>query len=175
MNLYQMKCLETGEILEMSRPYLSRSDLKMVTDMIQRAYSFHEDIYSVHVDICRDGKRLFIAAAHKTSTETWAIAIPMIFDLKTANFCELSAGSGIEMTSELTKMRIWIIKQFVDRDCLGIECNCMFEMAEKAGLYTKGTYGSDFSKALEQVCIVDSVLRGNDWLYNVFRLQEDKR
>lgn len=97
MNLYQMKCLETDEILEMSRPYLSRNDMKMVTDMIQRAYTFHKDIYSVHVDIYRNGKRLFIAGAHKVSTETWAMAIPIIIDLNTANCCDLSAGSRLEV------------------------------------------------------------------------------
>lgn len=68
---------------------------------------------------------------------------------------------------------MFIINQFKDHDCEGIERECMFNMAAEAGCYTPGTYGSDFSRALSELCDVESVLNeSGDWIYNVFRLKE---
>lgn len=53
----------------------------------------------------------------------------------------------------------------------GIETNCFFKMAEKSGLYKKGTYGSTMSKALENLTEVE-IVQGPDgnYLYSAFRL-----
>lgn len=53
----------------------------------------------------------------------------------------------------------------------GIEVNCFWSMAEKSGLWVRGTYGSPMSKALEELTKVDTIQddEGN-FLYNVFRL-----
>ncbi|NLH01165.1 MAG: hypothetical protein GX488_04565 [Clostridiales bacterium] len=53
----------------------------------------------------------------------------------------------------------------------GIECNCFWNMAEKSGLWIRGTYGSAMSNALAELTTVETVLDENgNFLYNVFRL-----
>ena len=55
----------------------------------------------------------------------------------------------------------------------GIEVNCFWKMAEKSGLWERGTYGSPMSEALVNLTVVDSVKddEGN-FLFNVFRLAQ---
>ena len=55
----------------------------------------------------------------------------------------------------------------------GIEINCFWKMAEKSGLWERGTYGSPMSEALGNLTVVDSVHddEGNV-LFNVFRLAQ---
>ena len=55
----------------------------------------------------------------------------------------------------------------------GIEINCFWKMAEKSGLWERGTYGSPMSEALGNLTVVDSVHddEGN-FLFNVFRLAQ---
>ena len=66
----------------------------------------------------------------------------------------------------------FIKKQFDSFDCKGIEINVMFDLAEKAGLHTKGVYGSAFSQALDKVVSVDWIHNdAGEWIYSVFRLK----
>lgn len=54
----------------------------------------------------------------------------------------------------------------------GIEINCFWRMAEAAGLWERGTYGSPMSVALLDVCIVDSVSNDEgEYQFSVFRLR----
>ena len=55
----------------------------------------------------------------------------------------------------------------------GIEINCFWKMAEKSGLWERGSYGSPMIKALGNLTVVDSVHddEGNV-LFNVFRLAQ---
>lgn len=69
--------------------------------------------------------------------------------------------------------KMFILNQFRSHDCRGIECELMFKMAAESGCYTPETYGSDFSKALSELCDVESICNDSgDWIYNVFRLKE---
>lgn len=53
----------------------------------------------------------------------------------------------------------------------GIECGCFWDMAEKAGLWTRGTYGSPMSQALSELTRVETVKDKNgNYLYSVFKL-----
>lgn len=53
----------------------------------------------------------------------------------------------------------------------GIEINCFWEMAEKSGLWERGTYGTSMSVALEKLTKVEVVSDENgDFLFHVFRL-----
>lgn len=53
----------------------------------------------------------------------------------------------------------------------GIECNCFWSLAEKAGLWIRGTYGSPMSTALEESTKVETIQDENgNFLYNVFKL-----
>lgn len=66
----------------------------------------------------------------------------------------------------------FIEKLYEAHDCKGIEINVMFDLAEKAGLYTKGVYGSAFSQALDNVVNVVWIHNeSGDWIYSVFRLK----
>ena len=53
----------------------------------------------------------------------------------------------------------------------GIEVNCFWGLAEKSGLWTRGTYGSPMSEALTKLTKVETI-RDNDgnYQYDVFRL-----
>ena len=55
----------------------------------------------------------------------------------------------------------------------GIEINCFWKMAEKSGLWERGTYGSPMIEALVNLTVFDSVHddEGN-FLFNVFRLAQ---
>lgn len=77
--------------------------------------------------------------------------------------------------TDLSRCKMFIRNQFKKHDCIGIECECMFNMAADAGLYVKGTYGTDMSKALEELCDVHHRHDENGaWIYNVFVLKEDE-
>lgn len=53
----------------------------------------------------------------------------------------------------------------------GIEVNCFWDMAEKSGLWERGTFGTTMSKALEELTKVEIVSDKNGrYLYTVFRL-----
>ena len=53
----------------------------------------------------------------------------------------------------------------------GIEVNCFWDMAEKSGLWVRGTYGSPMSKALEELIKVETIQDENkNFLYNVFKI-----
>lgn len=53
----------------------------------------------------------------------------------------------------------------------GIEVNLFWNMAEKSGLWVRGTYGSPMSTALSEITRVETKqdAEGN-FLYNVFKL-----
>lgn len=53
----------------------------------------------------------------------------------------------------------------------GIEVNCFWDMAEKSGLWVRGTYGSSMSKALGELVKVETIrdVEAN-FLYDVFKL-----
>ena len=53
----------------------------------------------------------------------------------------------------------------------GIEVDYFWTLAERAGLWVCGTYGSPMSIALDNLCTVESVCDGEGhWMFNVFRL-----
>lgn len=55
----------------------------------------------------------------------------------------------------------------------GIECSCFWNMAERAGLWKPGIYNGPMSKALEKLCVIESVQGvAGEFLYNVFRLAQ---
>ena len=66
----------------------------------------------------------------------------------------------------------FIKAKFKDKNYKGIYRDLMFEMAEKAGLYVKDTYGSPFSEALMNICNVECAydLNGN-FAYHYFVLK----
>jgi len=52
-----------------------------------------------------------------------------------------------------------------------IERECFFRMAEAAGLYVRGTYGSPMSEALEKLTIVEAKHdEDGNFKYHVFKL-----
>lgn len=53
----------------------------------------------------------------------------------------------------------------------GIYTGCFWDMAEKSGLWERGTYGTPMSEAIEKLTKVETVhdSEGN-FLYNVFKL-----
>ena len=53
----------------------------------------------------------------------------------------------------------------------GIEVGCFWNMAEKSGLWTRGTYGSPMSEALQRLVHIKEV-RGEsgELLFNAFEL-----
>lgn len=53
----------------------------------------------------------------------------------------------------------------------GIEVNCFWSMAEKSGLWLRGTYGSPMSQALGKLTKVEIIQDENtNFLYDVFKL-----
>ena len=55
----------------------------------------------------------------------------------------------------------------------GIEVNYFFHLAEAAGLWKRGTYGSPMSQALENLCRVESVHNEDgEFIFNTFRLKK---
>lgn len=53
----------------------------------------------------------------------------------------------------------------------GIEINCFWDMAEKSGLWIRGTYGSPMSMALGELTRVEIIQdEDRNFLYNVFKL-----
>ena len=67
----------------------------------------------------------------------------------------------------------WIKHTFNKLPCEngGIEVGCFWNMAEKSGLWVRGTYGSPMSHALSELTNVENVHDGRgNYLYSVFRL-----
>lgn len=53
----------------------------------------------------------------------------------------------------------------------GIETNGFWKLAEKSGLWVRGTYGTPMSQALENLTKVETVKDANgNFAYHVFRL-----
>lgn len=53
----------------------------------------------------------------------------------------------------------------------GIYTGCFWDMAEKSGLWERGTYGTPMSEALNNLTKVETISDENGtFLYNVFRL-----
>ena len=66
----------------------------------------------------------------------------------------------------------FIRSYFKKNSCRGVYCNLMFDEAEKAGLYVRGTYGSAFSQALENITKVeDTYNTDGSYAYSTFVLQ----
>ena len=55
----------------------------------------------------------------------------------------------------------FIKKAFEKKQCKGIEVNCFWNMAEKSGLWVRGTYGTPMSEALEKLTKVETVSDDN--------------
>ena len=65
----------------------------------------------------------------------------------------------------------FIKKTFEKEKCKGIEVGCFWDMAEKSGLWVRGTYGTPMSEALAKLTKVETVSDGSgNFLYHVFRL-----
>lgn len=54
----------------------------------------------------------------------------------------------------------------------GIEINCFWDMAERAGLWVRGTYDSPMSQTLENLVEVEAVSQDGKFRYHVFRLAQ---
>ena len=55
----------------------------------------------------------------------------------------------------------------------GFECSHFFDMAEAAGVWVRGTYGSPMSEALEKLTFVDIVCdEDGNFKYHAFRLAQ---
>ncbi|MCI8378574.1 MAG: hypothetical protein HFH72_08650 [Lachnospiraceae bacterium] len=65
----------------------------------------------------------------------------------------------------------FIRKTFEKKQCKGIEVGCFWDMAEKSGLWKRGTCGTPMSEALERLTTVEVAtdVSGN-FAYHVFRL-----
>lgn len=62
---------------------------------------------------------------------------------------------------------------FKKYNCKGIYTKLVFNAAEDAGLYVKGTYGSSFSQALENLTNVKCAYDTNgNYAYSYFELKE---
>lgn len=58
----------------------------------------------------------------------------------------------------------------------GIMTEAFWNMAEKSGLWVRGTYGTPMSKALEKLTRVEIVSDDNgNYLYSVFRLKSSNK
>ena len=80
---------------------------------------------------------------------------------------------GVPEVIKIVVCKTWIIEQFDNLGTEGIETETMFRLAERAGLYHAGVYGSVFSNALSEICKVVSRCDDNGrFLYNVFELVE---
>ena len=72
----------------------------------------------------------------------------------------------IELCEEFIK------KQFRNYFAVGIETNLMFDNAEGAGLYRRGTYGSEFSVALSNLTeVIPRYDANGNYIYTVFILK----
>ena len=54
----------------------------------------------------------------------------------------------------------------------GIEINCFWDMAERSGLWVRGTYDSPMSQALENLVEVEAVSHDGEFCYHVFKLAQ---
>lgn len=55
----------------------------------------------------------------------------------------------------------------------GIYTGLFWELAEKSGLWIRGTYGSPMSESLEKLTEVETITDDNgNFLYNVFKLKK---
>ena len=60
---------------------------------------------------------------------------------------------------------------FEKHKCKGIYTELFWDLAEKSGLWERGTYGSPMSKALLKLTKVESVTDDNgNYLYTIFKL-----
>ena len=60
---------------------------------------------------------------------------------------------------------------FREKNCKGIEYCCFWDMAEKAGLWKRGTYAGPMSKALSKLTkVVSHHDEDGNWIYNAFEL-----
>lgn len=65
----------------------------------------------------------------------------------------------------------FIKKTFEKKQCKGIEAGFFWNMAERSGLWERGTYGTPMSEALEKLTKVETISDENgNYLYTVFRL-----
>lgn len=65
-----------------------------------------------------------------------------------------------------------VFKKHVPFENGGIETGCFWSMAERSGLWERGTYGTPMSSALEKLTNVDIVSDDSGaYLYSVFRLK----
>lgn len=60
---------------------------------------------------------------------------------------------------------------FIKHNCKGIYTELFWELAEKSGLWVRGSYGSAMSKALVNIAAVETIedVEGN-YLYSIFKL-----
>lgn len=67
----------------------------------------------------------------------------------------------------------FIRKKFEKLRCKGIMTGCFWDMAERSGLWERGTYGTPMSEALEALTEVGVELNEDGQrLYTYFRLKE---
>lgn len=65
----------------------------------------------------------------------------------------------------------FINKIFEKKQCNGVEVLCFWDMAERSGLWERGTYGTPMSEALEKLTKVEAVCNDEGkFLYHIFKL-----
>lgn len=65
----------------------------------------------------------------------------------------------------------FIKKTFEKKKCKGIEVGLFWKMAEKSGLWERGTYGTPMSDALECLTRIEYLHDGKgNYVFSVFRL-----
>lgn len=66
----------------------------------------------------------------------------------------------------------FIKKTFEKKHCKGIEAGFFWDMAERSGLWNRGTYGTPMSEALERLTTVETAkdVNGN-FAYHFFKLK----
>lgn len=78
------------------------------------------------------------------------------------------------------ELKIKACKEFIkdvykNKDCRGVLVSLMFDMAEREGIYDKGTYGTPFSIALKETTIIECVHDASgQYLYSIFVLNNRK-
>lgn len=66
-----------------------------------------------------------------------------------------------------------VFKKHVPFENGGIETGCFWSMAERSGLWERGTYGTPMSSALEKLTNVDIVSDDSGaYLYSVFQIEK---
>lgn len=104
MNKYQFKFEQTGEILEFTRPYLSRREMKWATQMIHDY--FDRSLGSnARILILRNGERYGCVIACCVEAGIVTMCAPTIIEYKNLTYSYLSTGHYV--VHPTTSEEVW--------------------------------------------------------------------